>query len=1220
MSYTPLSSTARPVATRVLPAAVWDVTMTLHKLSAGSGYEYLTRQVAALDSTEKGATPLADYYSAKGESAGRWVGSGLVGIDDLEAGDVVTAEQMKHLFGTGSHPLTGEPLGAAYRVYDNTGVDGFNAEVARRVRVSASSTPEVGSTNGKPPYDVAARVRSAVARDHFVADHGREPKTARELSDALARYSRPRQTAVAGFDLTFSPVKSVSALWAVAPVDVARAIEEAHGAAVRDALAFIEREALFTREGRNGARQVETRGLVATAFTHRDSRAGDPDLHTHVAVANKVQTRSGKWLSIFGTVLHEHAVAASETYNTALERRLDEALGVVFVERPGGARDKRPVREIDGVPADLCERWSERRTAITARQRELAREFKQAHGRPPTPVEAVALAQQANLETREAKHEPRSEAEQRATWRAQAAEVLGSARSIDDMVSSLPYAAGQPSVTAAWIDEAAEQVIAEVESRRATWQVWHLRAEAQRQLREVAVPGDRVAEVVEWIVDDAIGRSVNLTPDVDPIPEPAGLRRSDGTSVYRHTGRDHYTSRRVLEAEQRIVALAGRYDGLAWSSDEVELSVLASALEGAPLHRGQEALVTAMATSGARVQLALAPAGSGKTTAMQVLANVWTEGGRNVLGLAPSAAAAAALAEATGMPCETLAKLTHDLAHVPGSDLVGSISSGTLVVIDEAGMADTLTLASVIELAVTRGASVRLIGDDRQLAAIGAGGLLRDIAATHGAIRLDELVRFTDPAEGEASLALRDGDRAALGFYLDNDRVHVGDVASSLDVVFAAWSRERADGRDCLMLAPTRELVRELNLRAQASRDVSVVSVGLVDGCSAHRGDLVISRRNNRRLGVSGTDWVKNGDRWIVTDVRADGALSVRHATSRLHATLPAAYVSQHVELGYASTTHTAQGVTTDVVHGIASGTEDRQMLYTMLTRGRVENHAHIVLDTDSSHTLPTLTVERSMTATEVLEGILARDGSAVSATSAQARAASPAAQLQDAIARYADAVALATSQLGANPDLAEPGPLPWLAGIPPEVGAHSDWSRYLAARCRRVSSLAAEVGADPVLPEWTTKYDDVLTSELRRELAVWRAATGLVEDERTMAGPMPHDDWEAAYHRNLTGRINARYGEAVKTWADRIVEYVGQRDQQTTELAKDLDQLARRGIDAERLLALAAARKPLPVDHPTAALAYRVTELVTPRKRKPQTIDPFPRSPQLDNGQGLGL
>lgn len=186
--------------------------------------------------------------------------------------------------------------------------------------------------------------------------------------------------------------------------------------------------------------------------------------------------------------------------------------------------------------------------------------------------------------------------------------------------------------------------------------------------------------------------------------------------------------------------------------------------------------MTTLATSGARVQLALAPAGSGKTTAMQVLANVWTEGGSNAVGLAPSAAAAGALAEATGMRCDTLAKVVHDLRHDATWSLVTSIGPGTLVVIDEAGMADTLTLVAVIEYAVGRGATVRLVGDDRQLAAVGAGGVLRDIAATHGTVRLDELVRFADCAEGEASLAMRDGDRSALGYYLDNDRVHVGDV------------------------------------------------------------------------------------------------------------------------------------------------------------------------------------------------------------------------------------------------------------------------------------------------------------------------------------------------------------------------------------------------------------------------------------------------------------
>ena len=398
-------------------------------------------------------------------------------------------------------------------------------------------------------------------------------------------------------------------------------------------------------------------------------------------------------------------------------------------------------------------------------------------------------------------------------------------------------------------------------------------AEVQRQLRGVALPIDLATQVAQLVADEVVAHSVNLTPDTDPTADPTSLRRSDGTSVYRHTGTDHYTSQRILDAEQRIVASAGHADGFARTAEEVEWSVLVARLRDVPLNRCQEALVTAMATSGAQVQLALAPAGSGKTTAMQVLAAAWIAGGCNAIGLAPSAAAATALAEATVMPCETLAKLDHDLTDSPGSALVASIRPGTLVVIDEAGMADTLTLDRVIAYAASRNAVVRLIGDDQQLAAIGAGGVLRDIATTHGAQRLDELVRFTDPAEATASLDLRDGDPAALGFYLDHERVHVGDVDGCADEVFEAWMHERAGGRDCLMLAPTRDLVRELNLRAQAARDLHGPSVRLSDDCDARVGDVVITRRNDRRLGISGSDWVKNGDRWIVAAIKDGDAL-----------------------------------------------------------------------------------------------------------------------------------------------------------------------------------------------------------------------------------------------------------------------------------------------------------------------------------------------------------
>src|SRR5215208_3072049 len=222
-------------------------------------------------------------------------------------------------------------------------------------------------------------------RQAFVDDH-------RLKSSTCALFGRSDHR-VAGYDLTFSPVKSVSTLWALAEPAVAARIERAHQAAVGDALRFLERHALFTRTGANGIRQVEVQGMVATAFTHRDSRAGDPDLHTHVAVANKVQTLDGRWLSIDGRILFKAAVATSETYNTALENHLRDSLGVRFAARPNPDPRKRPVREIVGVDPALTARWSARRADIQTRRGELAGDFQCAHGRPPTPVESLQLAQ-----------------------------------------------------------------------------------------------------------------------------------------------------------------------------------------------------------------------------------------------------------------------------------------------------------------------------------------------------------------------------------------------------------------------------------------------------------------------------------------------------------------------------------------------------------------------------------------------------------------------------------------------------------------------------------------------------------------------------------------------------------------------------------------------------------------------------------------------------------
>ena len=235
--------------------------MSLHKLTAGSGYDYLTRQVARQDATGQGHTGLADYYTAQGEAPGRWMGAGLAGLDGLDAGDTVTAEQMRLLFGSGHHPLatdrlealgpdateaqrrTAVRLGTPFKVYSPTeDVTLFRREVARRFE-------EHNVAAGLPrdhPIDIddRARIRTEVARSLFRAEHGRDPANAREISATIAKHSRPRTSAVAGYDLTFTPAKSVSALWAVAPPTIRHQIEAAHDDAVADALAYLERNAL----------------------------------------------------------------------------------------------------------------------------------------------------------------------------------------------------------------------------------------------------------------------------------------------------------------------------------------------------------------------------------------------------------------------------------------------------------------------------------------------------------------------------------------------------------------------------------------------------------------------------------------------------------------------------------------------------------------------------------------------------------------------------------------------------------------------------------------------------------------------------------------------------------------------------------------------------------------------------------------------------------------
>jgi ATP-dependent exoDNAse (exonuclease V) alpha subunit len=276
---------------------------------------------------------------------------------------------------------------------------------------------------------------------------------------------------------------------------------------------------------------------------------------------------------------------------------------------------------------------------------------------------------------------------------------------------------------------------------------------------------------------------------------------------------------------------------------------------------------------------------------------------------------------------------------------------------------------------------VCLVGDDQQLRAIGAGGILTDLQRSYGAVRLTELHRFTDPDEAAATLFVRAGDPAAIAFYTDRDRIKIADPSGLPDRALAAWQHDQRQGLDSLMLAPSRRQVADLNQRARAARlagQQPAREIDLADGNRASVGDLIITRRNDRRL-TAGRDWVRNGDRWTITALTSDGGVRAVHRRTGRSVTLPAGYVREAVELGYATTIHTAQGVTADTTHGLVDELMTREQLYTMVSRGRAANHLYLPVGGDGDPHLQADIGE--LTAADLLHRVLFRSDLAASAT-----------------------------------------------------------------------------------------------------------------------------------------------------------------------------------------------------------------------------------------------
>ena len=972
--------------------------MTLHKLHAGDGYTYLTRQVAAGDEGRSPGQELTDYYTATGNPPGRWVGAGA---RDLAVEGRVREDQMRALFGRGMHP-DAEQIVALEIAAGRSPAEAKKAAKLGRAFPSYAKLPPRGDR-------IAARL------EQFRQEYGR-PATKAERSKIEAQEAGRDRRAVAGYDMVFTPVKSASLLWALGGAATREAVEEAHHEAVADTLAWLERETAFARIGNSGEAQIDTRGFIAAAFDHRDSRAGDPDLHTHVAISNKVRAADDlsdgrpRWLSLDARVIHAAAVAASERYNTRFEDAVSRRLGVEFLVRGDSVRvDKRVIREVAGVPDQLIHHFSRRRAAIEERYRELAGEYRHTHGHEPPRERQLRLAQQATLETRDAKAASSSLADKIDGWRDEATAVLGGrgvARLETDSIGRNQIHTSPSDVP---IEEIAATVLAVVSEQKATWTRWNLIAETERQLRSYrfAREQDRDAvtdSVVAHAVDPDL--SVCLAATEDEV-DPPQLRRANGESVFVEHGSARYTTTEILNAEQNLLVAAGQ--PTRYGLDPSTVAELIGTFErryGLTIDEGQRALVVGFAADPRRLVVGIGPAGAGKTTAMRAVAEAWSTTGRRVVPLAPSAAAAEVLASELGCRAENLHKFQH--AHDNGAaaqDPWFKLQPGDLVLVDEAGMAGTKRLDWLVRYARERGAIVRLLGDPSQMSAVEAGGALRLLVHDVGAVELTELHRFTEPAEAAATLRIRGGHTDGLDFYFTRDRVRSGSGDAMLDAGYEAWADDVRRGHVSILVATNNDDVAALNARARIERiaagQVDVDGVGLHDGNLAGNGDRIITRRNRRTLTThGGRDFVKNGDTWTIERRHRNGDLTVRHTHHRGQVRLPKQYVADAVELGYATTTARAQGLTVDTAHVLVDETTSRESLYVAATRGR--EGAHLYVNTND---LIRLDAERppalETTARQVLEDSLRRETGERSATEVQRDSAAQAEALTRTRARY---------------------------------------------------------------------------------------------------------------------------------------------------------------------------------------------------------------------------
>jgi conjugative relaxase-like TrwC/TraI family protein len=641
----------------------------------------------------------------------------------------------------------------------------------------------------------------------------------RKFVDAEGR--ERRLDPILGYDIRFAAPKSVSLLYAVGSPEVRAAILRAHDHAVAEAVGYLERTACFVQRGKGGVMIEPGSGFLSMGFRHRSSRAGDPALHTHLVTANMTRAASdGRWLSLANprrqSPLLREAKAAGHVYQAALRAQLTREVGAEWQAVVNGYAD------LAGIGRPVIDHFSQRRAEIVAAMAEWG-------------TSSPAAAQVAAYRTRDAKDYAVNPDTQREEWISRAAEFDLTPGSIDRMLSR-----GRRREPQAIGTDHLDRAIADLEAHHSHFDRRNLLSAVANQLREGADAGALEA-AVQSLRDGR--RLIEVHKGAGPL---------DAT---------YYTTPRLWQMEQRFMETARK--GEKAGAAVVDGATLTAVLDRHHYLSDQQVeMVRRLTTGGERVVAVAALPGTGKTTALAAAQEAWAAAGIRGVGVATARSASGELSDA-GVPATSVTAFLIQTGELAERG-IAPLPRGTVIVVDESSTTPTPHMAALSDLAEGCDGKLVLIGDPRQIGAVGPGGLYGNLTNEIEPVVLTQIRRQRDPVDREiVELAHEGRGSDALDVLRAHDRLVIADTLPEvLDAQVLDWHKRYASGEDAVMIARRTRDVAELNERARellAAEGRVRADALIVGGQPFAVGDRVVTRIN--------TPEVSNRERWEIVGV-----------------------------------------------------------------------------------------------------------------------------------------------------------------------------------------------------------------------------------------------------------------------------------------------------------------------------------------------------------------